>query len=200
MTIVGPSITDDYTLSFWTRECRKYPRLTIPPTPKERTEIILRSWPYKFPHKINIEFMWHICRIETQDELKNLWTHKRGDWLEKHGLWQDSGMYGVTLAGEKKQRQNLESYANKAIETIFFEPRRYPNTGQYKNYYNWKDKSLEGVLSGHEKPMLVQHEEYIDILDGFGRLLPYLVLILQGAVFFPFEAYFATMQRKVSLA
>jgi hypothetical protein len=68
----------------------------------------------------------------------------------------------------------------------------YPETGQYKNYHRWKNQSLQGQLDGHEKPMLVQHEAYIDVLDGFGRLLPYLALVLQGKEFFPFEAYFAT--------
>ena len=192
MTIVQPCTPDDYGFSFWTRQCRKEPYRIFPPTAGARKGIILREWPYKFPTRAGKEFMWQICRIETQEALESLWIHKDGNWLNQHGLWKGSHTYGVTLLGKKLPREKLGALARSAIDTDFFRLHRYPKTAQYQNYHRWKDNSLEGVLAGHEKPMLVQREEYIDILDGFGRLLAYLALVLQGSPFLPFEAYFVS--------
>ena len=173
MTIVGPCTADDYLLSFWTRQRQKDGEF---PPKDEMRETLLRKYPCKFPFEGKKAATWQICRISTQEELENLWMHKSGDWLEGHGLWRSSNRLG--------------DLAKTAIDTDFF--CRYLHTGQYKNYHRWKDKSLRGQLDGHEKPILVRHEEYTDILDGFGRLLSYLALVRQGKEFFSFEAYLAS--------
>ena len=103
--------------------------------------------------------------------------YKHEDWLEKHDLWRGSHW--------------LSDLAKAALETGFFKNKNNQDTGQYKNYYRWRDKKLQGQLDGHEKPLLVEEDNHTDILDGFGRLLPYLALVYEGEQFFPFEAYLA---------
>ena len=103
--------------------------------------------------------------------------HKHGDWLEKHDLWRGSHWLGDLV--------------KVALETGFFKEESNKGEGPYKNYYRWRDRELCGRLDGHEKPLLVQEDNHIDICDGFGRLLPYLALIYEGKQFFSFEAYLA---------
>lgn len=103
--------------------------------------------------------------------------HKSGDWLQKHNLWRGSHWLG--------------DLAKAALETGFFKNENNQDTGQYKNYYRWRGKKLQGQLDGYEKPLLVAEDNHNDILDGFGRLLPYLALVYDGEQFFPFEAYLA---------
>jgi len=175
--IVGSCTADDYLLSFFTREKnQKKWHGEIPPLEK-RKETLLANWPSKFPFKGEREATWHICQICTVEELEQLWMHKHGDWLEKHDLWHGSHWLG--------------DLAKTAIETGFFQNSNKRDTGQYKNYCRWKDKKLHGQLDGYEKPLLVEEDNHIDILDGFGRLLPYLVLVYEGKEFFPFSAYLA---------
>ena len=78
-----------------------------------------------------------------------------------------------------------------ALETGFFKNKYNRYESPYKNYYRWKVIGLNGQLDGHEKPMLVEENNYFDILDGFGRLFPYLALVCEGEKFFPFKAYLA---------
>lgn len=56
--------------------------------------------------------------------------------------------------------------------------------------------TLHGHLDGHDKPMLVEEDNHIDICDGFGRLLPYLALVYEGKQFFAFKAYLAPQERE----
>jgi hypothetical protein len=177
MMIVGPCSADDYLLSFWTRQVNKKGwRGEIPP-PEKRKEILLENWPYKFPFKGKREARWHICRICAVEELKQLWMHKSEDWLEKHSMWRGSHWLGdLTKA---------------ALETGFFKDKNNQCESLFKNYHRWREAELDGQLAGHEKPMLVEEDNHTDILDGFGRLLPYLALVCEGKRFFPFDAYFA---------
>jgi hypothetical protein len=175
MKIVKPSTENDYLLSFFIREHNKR-RCEIPP-PEKRRETLLKKWPSKFPFEGEKELTWHICRISTVEELEQLWMHKHGDWLEKHDLWRGSHWLG--------------DLAKTTLEMGLFKNKNYQDTGQYKNYYRWRDTELKGQLDGHERPLLVEEGNHIDICDGFGRLLPYLALIYEGKQFFPFHAYLA---------
>jgi hypothetical protein len=174
MTIVGPTTADEYLLSFWTREQTK--GATFPPTPEARLEAILGRFWYKFPSEGKSNLAWYVCRISSAYELGQLWMHKSDTFLSDKGLWPSSLW--------------LKDLARKAIDTRFFD--RMDDIGSCgKNYRKWKSASLDGQLNGHERPLLVQHPFLIDIVDGFGRLLPYLALVVEGKAFHPFEAYLA---------
>lgn len=178
MKIVKPCTADDYLLSFFIREKNqgKWRCGEIPP-PEKRRETLLEKWPSKFPFRGEREATWHICEISRVEELEQLWMHKHEDWLEKRGLWRGSHW--------------LCDLTKTALEIGFFKEKKNDDTGQYKNYYRWKGKELHGQLNGHEKPMLVEEDNHINILDGFGRLLPYLAMVYEGKQFFQFETYLA---------
>ena len=177
MTIVKPCTENDYLLSFFIREKNKGGWQGQIPSPEKRKGIILEKWPYKFPFEGQREATWYVCRIATVEELKQLWIHKHGDWLENHGLWRGSNWLGDLVKA--------------ALETGFFKNKNNQCEGPYKNYYRWRETELQGQLDGHEKPMLVEKDNHIDILDGFGKLLPYLSIVCEGKQFFPFKAYLA---------
>lgn len=177
MTIVEPSTTDDYLLSFWTRQEKKRGWQGKIPPPIKRKEVLLENWPYKFPFEGKKEVTWHICQISTVEELEELWMHKSGSWLETHGLWCGSNWLG--------------DLAKVALKIKFFENKDNQSEGPYKNYQRWRNRELQSQLDEHEKPMLVEEGKNIDICDGFGRLLPDPALVYEGKPFFPFKAYLA---------
>lgn len=69
MMIVKPSTSDDYLLSFFTREKDKGLWLGEIPPPDKRKKTLLEKWPYKFPFEGKREATWHIFRISTVEEL-----------------------------------------------------------------------------------------------------------------------------------
>ena len=173
MEIMRPSCDDEYLLSFWTRQREKDGEF---PPPEKRLETILGKYPYKFPCDGKKEVAWHICELSSVTDLERLWLHKSGDWLDKHGF-KDSQLW-------------LKDLARAALKSQFFHGN--PHTGQRKNYDKWKKaQTLKGQLDDHERPLLVQYPYLIDIVDGFGRLLPYLALVYEGLEFHPFQAYLA---------
>jgi len=174
MNIIKPSSAEEYLDSFWVRESRKSCR-AVPP-PEKQQAILLQHWPYKFPFEGKRDVIWHICQIPSISELELLWMHKSGPWLDDHRLWRGS--------------HSLVDLAQAAIDTRFF-TQHHDRGSCGKNYDRWTVTGLKGQLDGHESPLLVQYPEHIDIIDGFGRLLPYLALIREGMEFRPFEAYFA---------
>ena len=99
-----------------------------------------------------------------------------GDWLDRHGFG-DSQLW-------------LRDLAQTALRNRFFHGNT--DTGQRKNYDKWKAATtLKGQLDDHERPLLVQYPYLIDMVDGFGRLLPYLALVYEGMEFHPIQAYLA---------
>ena len=169
MTIVGQCTADDYLLSFWTRQKKKGGWQGEIPPPEKRKETLLANWPYKFPFEGRREVTWGICKISTVKELEQLWMHKSGDWLENHDLWRGYNW--------------LCDLAKAALETGFFKNKNNQYEGPYINYHRWRDTELHGQLDGHEKPMLVEKDNHVDICDGFGRLLPYLAQFTRARSF-----------------
>jgi hypothetical protein len=174
MNITRPSSAEEYLASFWVRESRKS-TLAAPP-PEQQLEFLLQRWPDKFPFSGKRDVTWHVCRVSLIPELESLWMHKSDTWLEDHGLWRGTHF--------------LVDLAKAATDTRFF-AHNQDRGSCGKNYDRWKVTGLKGQLDGHEKPLLVQYPDYINIVDGFGRLLPYLTLVLERIEFQPFEAYFA---------
>ena len=173
MEIVRPSSEDEYLLSFWSRQREKNGEF---PLPEKRLETILGNYPSKFPCDSRKEVAWHVCQLTSVTDLEQLWLHKCDNWLDTHGF-KDSPLW-------------LGDLARAALTCQFFHGNT--DTGQRKNYDRWKRaNTLKGQLDDHEKPLLVRYPYLIDIVDGFGRLLPYLALVYEGMEFHPFQAYLA---------
>jgi hypothetical protein len=113
--------------------------------------------------------------------LGQLWKH-RDDWLKQWGI-QDWSHW-------------LKDLASIVIAGKFFDqPKKDERKDQGSvrdNYDRWKrDNTLKGQLDDHERPLLVQYSYFTAIVDGWGRLLPYHVLVNEGMEFQPFEAFLA---------
>jgi hypothetical protein len=177
LTRVRPSTADEYLGSFWARQIAKCPGEYQPP-PDKRLERILGRYPHKFPCEGKRQVAWHIGKVSSPQELEQFWMHKSDTFLERFGLWTYSG-----------QSHWLRDLARAAIGIGFFERTDTGRCGD--NYRLWKGSSLKGRLDGDEKPLLVGHPYLNEIVDGFGRLLPYLALVYEGMEFYPFDAYLA---------
>lgn len=176
MNIVRESHADEYLHSFWTRESRPGKNGEFPP-PNERLTRILGRFPYKFPCEGKKEISWHICQISSVPELGLLWKHK-DDWLTKWGIEASSHW--------------LKDLADIVQNGKFFEKPKDNQGSVRDNYDHWKaDKTLKGKLDDHERPLLVKYPYFTAITDGWGRLLPYHVLVNEGLEFQPFQAYLA---------
>jgi hypothetical protein len=176
MEIVRASHADEYLLAFWTRESRPGKNGEFPP-PDKRLERILGKYPYKFPCEGKKEVSWHICRVSSVAELGQLWMH-RDDWLTKWRIEEWSHW--------------LKDLADIVQRNKFFERPTEDQGSVRENYDNWKkEKTLKGKLDDHEKPLLVQYPYFTVIVDGWGRLLPYHVLVNEGMDFQPFQAFLA---------
>jgi hypothetical protein len=93
--------------------------------------------------------------------------------------------------------RRLEQLADTFIMQGYFNI-MWPDT-QSKCYHTWKDKSLlEGVIESSERPLIEMTwtGEY-EIVDGWGRLLPFTALLQKGFKFYPFECFLATRKRVI---
>lgn len=177
MNIIRESTPDEYLVSFWAREVRKPPGCRFPTTEADRLHEIIGRHPYKFPCDGKRETSWHICEISSVAELELLWMHKSDTWLVDQRLWRGSRW--------------LKDLAQAARDTGFFRNTANARWSQYSHFHEWQSVGLKGRLDGHERPLLVKYPYLTDILDGFGRLLPYLALVYEGLQFERFEAYLA---------
>jgi hypothetical protein len=175
LTHLGTCTADDYLEAFWTRQKSKNDHEDIPTSAESRLEAILGRYPYKFPCEGQRELTWSVCRVSSVEQLGSLWMHKNDDFLTVNQL----------LPGS----QWLKDLAKKAINTKFFDKPKIGSCGI--NYREWKGTSLKDRLANTDRPLLVQHPYLIDIVDGFGRLLPYLALVYEGSEFHPFDAFLA---------
>jgi hypothetical protein len=70
------------------------------------------------------------------------------------------------------------------------------DTGQWKHYRRWAEKPKDNALRralNQDSPMIQVNEgTAMEIVDGWGRLLPLLALVQEGFTFDPFPSYVAT--------
>jgi hypothetical protein len=138
---------------------------------------ILGKFPYKLPCEGKREVSWQIAEISTLSELGQLWRN-RDEWLRKWGIEQWSHW--------------LKDLAEFVQQAGFFEKPKDGQGSVRDNYDRWKAaKTLKGVLDDHEKPLLVKYPYFAAIVDGWGRLLPYHVLVNEGLEFQPFQVFLA---------
>jgi hypothetical protein len=172
---------EEYLLSFWIRQCVLNKKEAFPPA-DELQKRLLGKYPYKLPFGGQREAGWEVCEVATVEDLEDLWMHHAEKWLFNRKLVTDPNVAGA----------HLRDLVAQARVTGFFANSRNDDTGQMKNYREWKRTGLKGVLETYQKPLLVEKEGHIDICDGFGRLMPYLYLVRhEGHEFVPFQAFLA---------
>lgn len=185
MKIICESSLEEYANSFWERQKTKK-------DPSDRNALAdikkggdplrwLRDmYPYKLPHLCND--VVKIAKLDKED-VESLLIHyymPRDQWMQKRGVVPEA------------YTRRLKNLADTFISRGYFDT-HWEDDKQQKYYNEWRKKhSLENVFNGSEKPLI----EYVgsgdyEIIDGWGRLLPFAVLLNQEYAFYPVECFMA---------
>ena len=184
--LIGESSLSEYAQHFWNRQRKKN-------DPQDRNALadlekgydplrwLRDKYPYKLPHPLNS--LLRIVEL-NQEEVENLAIHNymiNDAWMNKaRGITVESGCC------------KLKDLAMAFHKQRYFE-RDWDDT-QIKCYRQWKkEKSLEGKIAGLNRTLIEQAEtDTYEIVDGWGRLLPYVTLIIEeGFKFYPVETFLA---------
>lgn len=142
---------------------------------------LLRSrYVYKLPQPYNDSVS--IVLITRWDEVKNLLVH---DYLPNDGWMREREIVPHPFT------RKLGDLATICLERGYFCTPRRDRPIQY--FKEWQSRaSLANVLSIEERP-LIEADGFgqYEIVDGWGRLLPFAALIIQGLAFEPFQIFLA---------
>ena len=185
MRILHESSLEEYSTQFWHREEKKnpsHPALDLIRQGSDPTQMLKRyNLDFKLPRNEN-----GVVRIVelNEEDVENLVIHEymvNDCWMcKKRGITVESGC------------RKLKDLALAFHEQRYFE-RDWDDT-QIKCYQQWKEeKSLEGKIRGPNRTLIEQAKtDMYEIVDGWGRLLPYVTLIIkEGFEFYPVETFLA---------
>jgi hypothetical protein len=152
--------------------------------------------PYKIPRAENDLVV--IASLDTQEEVERL-IQKVDNWVNTRGL----SAHDLGLKPDSYERLGdlATMFRNRGYFTQHYDAKNHqPQHTQLRCYHEWKARrSLEGVLKGVNKPCIqyCPSGEY-HILDGWGRLLPFMALLQEGGFeFHPIEAFVAAPSRMI---
>lgn len=178
---------DEYLMSFWLRQIVVNRKRDALPPPCRLKADLLQKYPYKLPYNGATEATWEICEVSTIQELEQLWMKRSGVWLAEKRLLLDPNASGAFLGELTARAHETRFFANHADNH---------DTGQLKTYLRWRPTGLAGVLDSYERPLIQQEDDRIGIVDGWGRLLPYLYLAkYESLAFLPFQCFFAKQKQ-----
>lgn len=191
MRVLRESSLHEYARGFWERESRKNPngrrvwediatRGVDPVRMLERPENE-GGHRYKLPRPENT--VVRVALIENKDEMEALLVHR--------GMPHDKWMQERRLEPASDTRK-LGDLAKVFVERAYFERADADGT-QVKCYRAWKKEStLKNAVTGDGKP-LIEHNGIgeFEIVDGWGRLIPFVALLQQGFQFYPVEVFVA---------
>jgi hypothetical protein len=135
---------------------------------------------YKLPRPENK--MVRIVSLDRED-VESLLIHEymiNDDWMKARKLRIEGGC------------RKLKNLAVAFLEQGYFRG-NWEDT-QLKCYRKWKDENtLQGKIAGLTRTLVESvGSEMYEIVDGWGRLLPYAALIYEGFEFHPVETFLAT--------
>jgi hypothetical protein len=185
MKIIRGSSLGEYAHLFWKRQrAKKNPQDRDALADIEKGGDPLRwlvdIYPYKLPHPCNRAV--RLARLD-QEEVESLLVH---DYMPRDRWMQDRGVV------PEPYTRRLKNLANTFIQRGYFDI--CWDDKQQIYYREWKAKgSLENVFNESEKTLIecVQSGDY-EIIDGWGRLLPFVALLQQGYQFYPVECFVAS--------
>jgi hypothetical protein len=187
MELIGESSLDEYARRFWQREGVKNDlgreALADIANGGDPVEWLKKHYDYKLPRREN-----DIVRIAllNQEEVEALLIHDymvSDNWMKKRGLVPDP------------HTRHLKELAAISIARGYFA--HEGNDTQHCKYRDWMSKgALKDVISSTERTLIecVGSGKY-EIVDGWGRLLPFAALLQQGHVFHPVESFVASRRR-----
>jgi len=189
MQVLRESTLSAYARHFWARQSKK-----CDPNDREALADICdggdpvkwlkRSYDYKLP-RIENDVM-SIVRIETRQEVESLLVH---DYVPR-----DRWMSARNLVPEPYTRR-LGQLARTSLDRGYFTVPR-PGDRPYQYFCAWSRTGSLANAIGEDRPLIetVVHADGLEyeIVDGWGRLLPFAALLHTGLALCPFESFLAS--------
>jgi hypothetical protein len=186
MEIIRDSSLHELSRQFWEREARKNQNgkdvLANIEAGGDAYEWLKEKHDYKLPRNSNN--IVKIARLARDDVgallMREDTVNGENAWARKRGLVPDPFT------------QVLSKLASMALSRAYF-TKCQENDTQLKNYHEWRQRStpaLKDVITGSERCsiQLVVPDQY-EIIDGWGRLLPFEALLQEGHEFQPVEVF-----------
>lgn len=140
-----------------------------------------RRHDYKLPRPHND--LLSIVLVTNRNEVENLLVHEympRDPWMVERGLV------------PQPFTRRLGDLAAACLERGYFSVPRQDRQIQY--FRDWNTRaSLANVISTEEMPLIeATGTDQFEIVDGWGRLLPFAALLIRGLAFEPFQTFLAS--------
>jgi hypothetical protein len=186
MRLIRKSAVTEYAQHFWRRERGKMDpnaKLTFQALDagEDPVTLLKECHRYKLPRQHNICFS--VVAITSREEVDGLLFHAyalRDEWTKERGLVPEPFT------------QRLGELAAMCLDRGYFTSSR--NDRQIRHFNQWKERgTLAGVIDANEMPLIEALDTCkYEIVDGWGRLLPFSALLAQGMPFEPFQVFLAT--------
>jgi len=181
--MIRESSLQEYATQFWKREEKKNPSHPALPSIRESNnpiEMLKEYHDYKLPRPEN-----NVVRIVllNREEVDRLLIHRY--------MMNDEWMIGRGIK-VKPLCRNLKDIAVAFLEQGYFAGSW--NDTQIECYKVWKPRrSLENAITGSKRTLIeCVGQDVYKIVDGWGRLLPFVALLQEGYDFYPIETFVAS--------
>jgi hypothetical protein len=185
MRALRASSIEQYASWYLQRNRRKHPD-SITDDPSDSVDVMRREHPGKMRHWFSNATRWHIVSLDLVSDLANL-VFLECEWTKLEGLVIPDGK-NYRLLGPVAENAIAGNYLSRS------------SAKKHKNYY---EKLVTGSLriEGEERVAICSAEDSemrsnpdgkYYLLDGVGRCLPYMILVVEHAQeFAPIEAFCA---------
>jgi hypothetical protein len=181
MQTIGHSTLEEYAKLFWEREKLKNGK-DGGVNPLERLRV---EHPYKLPFGVSDpeKVIIEIVRLDCIKEVEDLLIH---DYMVGHKWMQDRQI----IASSRK----LGELATTFLQGSYFE--KPSGDAQYRLFHKWKTVGcLNNSIGSKNRPLIQFDGKEFEIVDGWGRLLPFLALVQKGLTFYPVECFVASKKQ-----
>jgi hypothetical protein len=188
MEFIEDSTLTDYAVHFWRRERKKH-LAGSDAAQKAETAFSNPVACLQEHHKFKLPYIengrMRIARL-NRDDIERLLIHDympSGQWMKDHGLVPDP------------YTRNLKELADVVVKRGYFERLESKEVPQ-AHYREWQSRgTLRNAISCEDRVLIecAGRGEY-EIVDGWGRLLPFMALVISGYDCFDVEAFVATPQ------
>jgi hypothetical protein len=186
MRVLRVSSVEEYSSWYLERDRRKHPDRTSPEISRSQVQTMQQFHPGKMRDWFNVFTRWQIVSLDAIDDLTNL-VFLESEWTKKERLVVPDGP-NYRLLGRVAKNAIAEGYLGNE------------SAHRHKAYY---DKLASGSLriqaeervaicSAEESEIRSNPDAKYYLLDGVGRCLPFMMLMMQRKQeFSPLEAFLA---------
>jgi hypothetical protein len=187
MKFIRNSSLNEYARVFWKRQrsdVKNDPNdnqwITLLQNESDPVDILRKAYQYKLPFEGDLNVTVDVYELD-EDDLAELTISE--DLVGKKWFVDNH----LTPPWPTNRNGDLAKYF---IEQNYFN-RPSQDSAQWKNYNKWKESGLQNLLT--EDMPLIQYQDSGEyrIVDGWGRLLAYAALCLDGWKFYPVPCFVA---------